>query len=595
MKESGKPSVPEESPSSGDEPQSTVRDMVLDVFRFDRHRIFQALGLIVAASVAEGVGLALLLPILGFAIGTDDARDGANILGVELSFASAVGVAVTLFVCVALAAAYLSWRRSVVLSSILHDFIADLSKRSHAALLRSGPERVTGRRRTELMHLTTVDVARSGQGAHFLFSTAGQVLRIPALAVVAFAMSPGAALATVVILIGVTALARPFDHRARQTGSTLTDTGARMLGRADESIANIALIKTHKAEDRWIARYGAAVDARHAAQHDLATGQAAARAVATAGGAVGMALIVWIALVVLGTGLAETTVLVIALSRLLPTVVQLHASWRSMLSAVPSHARVTHLLARAATDREPPLPAAPVRAGGPVSLAFEGVSIARVPDAPPVLPDLTLDLVTGGLTLLMGRSGAGKSTLGLGLAGLLPVRGGRVLLDGEEVAGDGRLALRREAVLLAQDPALFNDTILGNLRLAAPRADRAAMREALDAAAADFVFGLPKGLDTTVGDRGATLSGGERQRIALAQALLAKPRLLVLDEATSALDAEAEDRVVSSLLRLRSRTTLVFITHRRALARHADTVVVLDDGRIVANGPWRDVRGEDDL
>ena len=99
----------------------------------------------------------------------------------------------------------------------------------------------------------------------------------------------------------------------------------------------------------------------------------------------------------------------------------------------------------------------------------------------------------------------------------------------------------------------------------------------------------------TVGDRGATLSGGERQRIALAQALLAKPRLLVLDEATSALDAEAEDRVVSSLLRLRSRTTLVFITHRRALARHADRVVVLDDGRIVANGPWRDVRGEDDL
>lgn len=586
--------VLKESFSSGDEAQTTMRDMIVDVFRFDRNRILKAFGLIVAASVAEGVGLALLLPILGFVIGTDDARDGTSILGMELSFAVAVGAVMALFICMALTAAYLSWWRSVVLSSIHHDFIADLSTRVHAALLRSSPEKVAGRRRTELMHLVTVDIARSGQGAHFLFSTAGQMVRIPALAVVAFAMSPGAALATVVILISVMALARPFDRRARRTGSILTETGARMLGRADESIANIALIKTHKAEDRWIARYGAAVDAWHAAQHDLATGQAAARAVATAGGAVGVAVVVWIALVLLETGLAETTVLVIALSRLLPAVVQLHSSWRYMLSAAPSHARVTHLLTRASADREPPLPAKPVQAAGPAALTFKGVSIARMPELPPVLTDLSLGIVTGGLTLLMGRSGAGKSTLGLGMAGLLPIRGGRVLLDGEEVTGGGRLALRREAVFVSQDPALFNDTILGNLRLAAPEADHAMMREALDAAAADFVSGLPKGLDTVIGDRGATLSGGERQRIALAQALLARPRLLVLDEATSALDAEAEDQVVSSLLRLRSETTIVFITHRRVLARHADKVVVMSDGRIVADGPHRYIRGEDD-
>jgi len=569
--------------------------MVLGVFRFDRRRILGALGLVVAASVAEGAGLALLLPILGFAIGTDGTRAGASVLGVELSFASAVGASVALFVCLALIAAYLSWRRSVVLSSIQHDFVADLGKRTHAALLRSSPQRVAGRRRTELIHLTTVDIALSGQGAHFLFFVAGQVLRIPALAVVAFAMSPGAALVAVAILVGVTALARPFDRRARRTGATLTQTGARVLGRADESIANIVLLKTHKAEDRWIERYGAAVDARHAAQHDLAAGQAAARAISTAAGAVGVALVVWIALVVLETGLAETTVLVITLSRLLPAVVNLHASWRSMIAAVPAHSRVTALLAGAAEDREPPLPAAPERPVGPAALSFEAVSIARRPDAPPVVPGLSLDLVTGGVTVLMGRSGAGKSTLGLGIAGLLPVEGGRVLLDGEDLTGDGRLALRRDAVFVAQDPVLFDDTILGNLRLAAPGADRATMRAALDSAAADFVPGLAQGIDTVVGDRGASLSGGERQRIALAQALLARPRLLVLDEATSALDAEAEDRVVASLLRLRSETTVVFITHRRALARHADKVVVLGDGGIVADGPWRDIRGEDDL
>lgn len=568
--------------SSDTPPAFAIRTMLADVFAFDRRRVMGALGLSAAASLAEGVGLALLAPILVIVLGADGAGGMVSLWGHTLPFAVVVTGALLIFAIAALGAIWMVWQRTVIVSALKTDFIADLSQRSHAALLGLSPGQMTGQRRTELTHLVTVDVGRAGQGAHFLFTALAQALRIPALFAVALAMSPLSALCAAFLLIAVILLARPYDRAARRDGGAMVETGQRMLARADESLASLTLIKTHKAESRWIDRYNKAATARFGTQNALAIGQARARAVAMAGGVGGLALIVWITLVMLGGTLAETTILVLALSRLLPAVIQFHGAWRSLIAAAPAHGRVNALLAHGAQHRESPIPPASQQASGPAALSLHRVAIARLPGEAPVVPEATLDLVTGGITAVMGPSGAGKSTLALGVSGLLPLEGGAVHLDGRRLDGSARLALRRAAVIVPQDPILFDDTVAANLRLAKPDAQETALWQALEAAAvADVVRRLPQGLETRLGERATRLSGGESQRLALAQALLAAPRLLILDEATSALDGDTQERVMASLLALRGKSTMLLVTHRPALAQKADAVITMHKGHLI--------------
>ncbi len=201
------------------------------------------------------------------------------------------------------------------------------------------------------------------------------------------------------------------------------------------------------------------------------------------------------------------------------------------------------------------------------------------------LSGVSLDLRAGELTAIAGPSGAGKSTLADVLLGLLEPSAGAVLVDGVAVDDANRRRWRRSCGYVPQDPYLFHDTIRANLVWARPGAADDALWRALElAAAADFVAGLPLGLDTVVGDRGSRLSGGERQRIALARALAAEPALLVLDEATSQLDADNERLIVETLRSLRGRVTVVAVAHREAVLAAADRVVTLDAGRVVDGG-----------
>lgn len=139
---------------------------------------------------------------------------------------------------------------------------------------------------------------------------------------------------------------------------------------------------------------------------------------------------------------------------------------------------------------------------------------------------------------------------------------------------------------MAQDAVLFHDTVRANLAWAAPDATEAEMWTALDQEAAEFVRGLPDGLETQAGEIGRRFSGGERQRLALAQTLLRHPALLVLDEATSALDLENERRIQSAIEELHGSTTFLVLTHRLATARNADLVHVLREGELLESGDW---------
>lgn len=216
-------------------------------------------------------------------------------------------------------------------------------------------------------------------------------------------------------------------------------------------------------------------------------------------------------------------------------------------------------------------------------VAFENVTF-RYPDGRSVFAGFDLEINPGERVGLVGPSGSGKSTLFALLQRFYDLNGGRILIDSQDIARVTRDSLRAAIAVVPQDIALFQRSIMENIRYGWPDAPDEAICEAAAAARCDFIESLPNGIDTIVGDRGVKLSGGQRQRIAIARAFLRDAPLLLLDEATSALDTESEDAIREALNLLMRGRTVVAIAHRISTVRSFDRIVVLQEGRIIEDG-----------
>jgi len=228
------------------------------------------------------------------------------------------------------------------------------------------------------------------------------------------------------------------------------------------------------------------------------------------------------------------------------------------------------------------------------TIEFRDVSFEYSSEKGGVLHKVSLSVAAGKNIAIVGRSGSGKSTL----VGLVPrfydTTSGQVLVDGIDVRDCNLRDLRANVALVSQDVLLFNDSIRNNISFGVDDPDPRKVEEAARIAYVDeFASKLPQGLDTPVGDRGASVSGGQRQRIAIARALFKDAPILILDEATSALDNESERRFQEALVELmRNRTTLV-IAHRLSTIEHADEIIVMEDGRIVERGTAAELASRD--
>jgi ATP-binding cassette subfamily B protein len=222
---------------------------------------------------------------------------------------------------------------------------------------------------------------------------------------------------------------------------------------------------------------------------------------------------------------------------------------------------------------------------GPLDIRFAGVRFAY-PGGPPVLHDVTLDIPAKSRVAVVGETGSGKTTFAKLLTRLMDPTTGAVLLSGVPLDRVRFDSLRSRVVMVPQDGFLFDATVGDNVRFACPDLTNEQLTAAFtELGLADWLDGLPSGLDTAVGERGEALSVGERQLVALARAYVADPDLLVLDEATSAVDPATEVRLQRTLDAVtRGRTTLA-IAHRLSTAQAADEVIVVDRGRVVQRGP----------
>ncbi|MCY7308145.1 MAG: type I secretion system permease/ATPase [Rhodoferax sp.] len=218
-------------------------------------------------------------------------------------------------------------------------------------------------------------------------------------------------------------------------------------------------------------------------------------------------------------------------------------------------------------------------------ITLDAVTFRYRADAAPVLHAVSLDIRPGEVIGVVGRSGSGKSTLAKLVQRLFTPESGRVLVDGVDISLIDASQLRRQVGVVLQENLLFNRSVRENIAIADPAAPiDAVIRVAQLSGAHQFVGELPEGYDTIVGEHGSTLSGGQRQRIAIARALFTNPRILILDEATSALDYESEAIIGRNMAHICQGRTVLVIAHRLSAVRHADRIVVLDQGRIVETG-----------
>ncbi|NUS45612.1 MAG: ABC transporter ATP-binding protein [Mycobacteriaceae bacterium] len=230
-------------------------------------------------------------------------------------------------------------------------------------------------------------------------------------------------------------------------------------------------------------------------------------------------------------------------------------------------------------------------APGAVSLAsLEDVATLDARGGVEVLHGITLRAEPGQMVALVGSSGAGKSTIAQLVSRLYDVDSGAVRLGGVDVRELTAQSVHDAVGMVTQDGHLFHDTIRGNLLLARPQASEDELWDALGRARLrDLVETLPDGLDTVVGERGYRLSGGERQRLTIARLLLKRPRVVILDEATAALDSTNEAAVQEALAEALASRTAVVIAHRLSTIRSADSIAVIEDGRIVEHGRHREL------
>jgi ATP-binding cassette subfamily B protein len=230
-------------------------------------------------------------------------------------------------------------------------------------------------------------------------------------------------------------------------------------------------------------------------------------------------------------------------------------------------------------------PGAPDFRPGPGEIRFENVRFGYRNQPRPLFDGLSVTVRAGEKVALVGESGAGKSTFAKLLQRLYDVDGGRIVVDGQDVAHVGQASLRRAISVVPQEPILFHRSLAENIAYGRPGASRDEIVEAAKRAHAhEFVAKLDAGYETLVGERGIKLSGGERQRIAIARAILADAPILVLDEATSSLDSVTERLIQDALTTLMGGRTAVVIAHRLSTIRQVDRILVFDAGRIVEEG-----------
>ena len=402
-----------------------------------------------------------------------------------------------------------------------------------------------------------------------------------------------AAVITVGVYAAYTIVVTEWRNKQRRA---FNEADTQLRGIALDTLANFETVKSFAAENREARRYDGAMReynghyirimqslaALNGGQEFIMTAGLLAVAVMAGQGALN------------GTMQAgDVTAIILMLINIYRPLNILGWAWREIKQGAVDIEKLFGLMDRKTEIAD--IAAAPPFAAKRGDIRFENVSFAHE-GRTSGLKDVTFSIPGGAFVGVVGPSGAGKSTILKLLFRFYDPKDGDIIIDGQNVKSVTQESLREALGLVPQEVVLFNDTLRFNLAYARPEAsDDEIMAAAQRAQLADFIQGLPNGLDTRVGERGLKLSGGEKQRVGVARAILLNPPILILDEATSSLDSTTEEEVQTALKEAARGRTTIAVAHRLSTIAAADFIIVLDEGRVVERGSHQELLDQNGL
>ncbi len=539
------------------------------------------IGLLVA-SIAEGLSVAALLPLLGQLTGSkanlpppaDRLFDGLfswlgivpNVQTLLLIMTALILVKVAITFIVMIYVGHVS-------GVVTEDFRKRLIKAFSEAQWTYFAHQPAGRPANALNQ----EAAEAGKGLTVICQIAAAIVQTSIFAVIASAISWQAVLIgigigglSLAVLSGLVQLARE-NSRERMT------TASGMIARLVDTLTNMKTLKAMGAEGRAIGLLGrdiAAIRRNHNKNTILKQSMDSIQELFKLVSLIGVFIFL---LNIWGSQLESVLVVLVLFLRMMQNIALVQKYYQGLTICEAPFEHVQSLIDEAQSLRESNSGKAAPRLER--ELRVDNVSFAY--GAQVVLENASLIVRAGDLVCLSGPSGAGKTTLVDLICGLARPQSGDVFVDGVPMAKIDLLAWRQSIGYVPQELILFHDTLLANVTMGDPKIPKSEVEEALCAAGAwEFVRTLPEGLNTIVGERGMRFSGGQRQRISIARALARRPRLLILDEVTASLDPASEREVCRTLTALRGRTTMIAATHQAVLTRAADAVYYVDGGNV---------------
>lgn len=540
----------------------------------------------VLASLLEGLGIGLMIPLLQ----GSGAPTGANgpVLGWLdrltglLPTDSRTGSITALILAAILLKIVLAYAFTGLAAWIKSRVQHDVRTRAYRQILALSQEYLDAQQGGVLLHTLTSAPLEAALGVYALLWLVLNLCSLLVFSLLLMAVAWKLTLTVVATLLVLSKFVRRVVGGVKSLGKKNLGLQTDLSQQVKETLAGIRTVRAFGQESHEAGRYAAASLASH--RMELRQERLVSLAHPLSEGLAAMALMGMVFLALrTGFSLPVLATVVFMLFRLLPQIQSMNTQFAVILAKHASVVAVLDLMDR----RGKPYPkAGSERFGGLAQgIRFEQVSFAYRGKADPALENVDLEIPKGRTIAFVGPSGAGKSTLIHLLCRFYEPTGGRILVDGRDLAGFDLASWRERIALVSQDVHIFSGTVRDNIaygRLDAGEGDIVAAGRR--AHAHDFIMALPQGYDTLVGDRGLLLSGGQRQRLSIARAILREPDILILDEATNALDPISEAHIQAAIEELGRNRTVLVVAHRLSTIERADRIVVLDRGRVAEEG-----------